>query len=304
MGLDQYVNTFGQVCKKKYGSRVRKLTLDAQFTCPNRDGTLGKGGCTFCNVASFSHEHGNQQSITDQLAEGRARLESKSAKYIAYFQAYTSTYDEFKILKARYDEAVADPHIVGLSVGTRPDCVSDEVIELLASYQERGFDVWLELGLQTSDDNTLKRINRGHNFAAYADTVTRARLRGIKVCTHLILGLPGESLQHNLTSLKQVLAVGVDGLKIHPLHIVEGSTMAKAWRAGRLSLLTKEEYAVNVGEMIRMTPKSIIFHRVTAYAKRPMLLAPDWCSYRWEGLVAIVKNLEQFGGQGEGLTDD
>lgn len=301
MGLDSYVNTFGSVCKQKYGERIRKLTIDAKFTCPNRDGTLGKGGCTYCNVASFSHEHKTELSIQEQLAQGRERLSTKSSKYIAYFQAYTSTYDEYLILKQKYDEAVQDTDIVGLCVGTRPDCVPDEVLELLVGYQNDGVDVWLELGLQSANDLTLKKINRGHTFAAYEDTVKRARRLGIKVCTHLILGLPGEEHADYLQTLQKVLAVGVDGLKLHPLHIVEGSTMAKAWRNGKMQLLELESYAYSVGELIRHTPKEVIFHRVTAYAKKPMLLGPDWCAYRWNGLVAIVDDLEKKGGQGKYL---
>lgn len=286
------------MCKQKYGERIRKLTIDAKFTCPNRDGTLGKGGCTYCNVASFSHEHKTELSIQEQLAQGRERLSTKSSKYIAYFQAYTSTYDEYLVLKQKYGEAIQDNDIVGLCVGTRPDCVPDDVLELLVGYQNDGVDVWLELGLQSANDNTLKKINRGHNFAAYEDTVKRARRLGIKVCTHLILGLPGEEHADYLETLNKVLSVGVDGLKLHPLHIVEGSTMAKAWRNGKMKLLELDSYAYSVGELIRNTPTDVIFHRVTAYAKKPMLLGPDWCAYRWNGLVAIVDDLKQKGGQG------
>ncbi|MGL5392354.1 MAG: TIGR01212 family radical SAM protein [Shewanella sp.] len=307
MGLDAYVNTFGAVCKAKYGERLRKLTIDAKFTCPNRDGTLGRGGCTFCNVASFSHQTAQSLSITEQLAAGKMRYRAakptlQADKFIAYFQAYTSTYDEYQVLMAKYDEAVQDGEIVGLCVGTRPDCVPDKVLDLLVAYQEKGTDVWLELGLQTANDQTLHRINRGHDFACYCDTVKRARSRGLKVCTHLILGLPGETHVDYMATLNAVLQQGVDGLKLHPLHVVEGSTMAKAWRSGRLPLLSIEEYAASVGELIRHTPKEVIFHRVTAYAKKPMLLAPDWCGYRWNGLVAIVDNLERLGGQGAALT--
>ncbi|QFU21682.1 TIGR01212 family radical SAM protein [Shewanella eurypsychrophilus] len=302
MGLDKYVNTFGVACKKQFGEKLKKLTIDAKFTCPNRDGTLGKGGCTYCNVASFSYEHGTELSIADQLKQGRERVAGRTSKYIAYFQAYTSTYDEYLVLKAKYDEAIRDSDIVGLCVGTRPDCVSDEVIELLVSYQKQGIEVWLELGLQSANDKTLKKINRGHSFDDYLDTVSRARAKGLKVCTHLIMGLPGESHQDYLNSLQSILNAGVDGLKLHPLHIVEGSTMAKAWKSDRIKLLTLEEYAYSVGELIRFTPKDIIFHRVTAYAKKPMLLAPDWCAHKWDGLVAIVNDLKAKGGQGSYLN--
>ncbi|QYJ78001.1 TIGR01212 family radical SAM protein [Shewanella acanthi] len=307
MGLDAYVNTFGAVCKARYGQRLRKLTIDAKFTCPNRDGSLGRGGCTFCNVASFSYQESEPLTITQQLQRGKERYKQAKPKltadkFIAYFQAYTSTYDEYQVLMAKYDEAVEDGEIVGLCVGTRPDCVPDNVLDLLVSYQRRGVDVWLELGLQTANDLTLKRINRGHDFACYCDTVKRARERGLKVCTHLILGLPAETHHDYMTTLNAVLKQGVDGLKLHPLHVVEGSTMAKSWRAGRLPLSSIEEYAQSAGELIRHTPRNVIFHRVTAYAKKPMLLAPDWCGYRWNGLVAITENLRQYGGQGSALV--
>ncbi|QBF83894.1 TIGR01212 family radical SAM protein [Shewanella maritima] len=307
MGLDDYVNTFGAECKRRYGGRIKKLTIDAAFTCPNRDGTLGKGGCTFCNVSSFNEQQGKGQSIEVQLHQGKQNLlpsarQSKS-KYIAYFQAYTSTYDEYEVLKNKYDQALADENVVGLHIGTRPDCVPDEVLDLLVEYQHRGIYVWLELGLQTANEQTLKRINRGHSIAQYQDTVERAHQRGLKVCTHLILGLPGESEADYMNSLNYVLKVGVEGLKVHPLHIVEGSTMAKQWRYGSLDTISKQDYATNVAKLIRHTPSDVIFHRVTAYAKKPMLLAPDWCAFRWEGLVAIVDQLREFGGQGSALFE-
>ncbi|MCL1141407.1 TIGR01212 family radical SAM protein [Shewanella gaetbuli] len=312
MGLDDFVNTYGADCKKRYGKRVKKLTIDAKFTCPNRDGTLGKGGCTFCNVASFNDQQGNIKSIAEQLDNAKANVFTNKRvsnshcheQYIAYFQAYTSTYEEYAQLKLKYDQAVEDKQIVALHIGTRPDCVPDEVLDLLVSYQESGIDVWLELGLQTANDDTLKLINRGHNFAAYHDAVTRARKRNIKVCCHLILGLPNETQQDYLDSLQQVITAGVDGIKLHPLHIVDGSTMANQWRYKAFPLLTIDEYADAASVLIQNTPSDIIFHRVTAYAKKPLLLAPDWCAYRWDGLVAIVDRLAKQGGQGSALADD
>lgn len=313
MGLDDYVNTFGLHCKRRYGQRIKKLTIDAQFTCPNRDGTLGVGGCTFCNVASFSSEHGSELPIAVQLSAGKVRAQSAKktlastaattpAKYIAYFQAYTSTYDEYNVLKQKYDQALEDTDIVGLHIGTRPDCVPDEVLDLLVEYQQKGVEVWLELGLQTANDHTLKRINRGHQLDEYRQTVRKARARGINVCTHLILGLPGETSVDYFNSLQTVLGIGVDGLKLHPLHIVEGSVMAKQWRYHPMPLMSLEEYASEVAKLIRHTPIDIIYHRVTAYAKKPILLAPDWCAFRWDGIVAIVNELRDFGGQGSALV--
>lgn len=300
MGLDQFVYTFALYCQQQFGQRVQKLTLDARFTCPNRDGTLGVGGCTFCNVASFSYAANTDAtlSIAEQLHGGKQRLRAKANKFLAYFQAYTSTYEEYALLKQRYDEALKSTDLVGLCVGTRPDCVPDNVLALLAEYQQQGFEVWLELGLQSAHDRTLKRINRGHDFAAYENAVSRARALGLKVCTHLILGLPGETAADHQHTLEKVLAVGVDGLKLHPLHIVDGSVMAKAWRAGRMDSISIEDYAASAGNLIRRTPPAVVYHRVTAYAKPPMLLAPDWCSGRWTGLTAVIDNLAEHGGQG------
>lgn len=302
MGLDKYVHTLGTYMKQRYGSKIHKLTIDAAFTCPNRDGSLGVGGCTFCNVSSFSAEHGSHASVAEQLAAGKQRRGGKEKRYMAYFQAYTSTYDEYEVLKQKYQQALEVSDIVGLCVGTRPDCVPDEVLDLLVSYQQQGMEVWLELGLQTAHDHTLKRINRGHGFAAYEDTVTRARALGLKVCTHLILGLPGETPEHAHQTLDKVLEVGVDGIKLHPLHVVENSIMAKQWRAERLTLWPLERYVATACDLIRRTPESVVFHRVSAYARPPELLAPDWCGDKWLAMNAIVENLAELGGQGSAST--
>ncbi|BDY06387.1 TIGR01212 family radical SAM protein [Ferrimonas sp. YFM] len=300
MGLDQYVHTLGNHMKARYGQKIHKLTIDASFTCPNRDGTLGRGGCTFCNVTSFSAEAGQGKSVALQLAEGKARR-GDAKRYMAYFQAYTSTYDEYQVLKRRYEEALAVSDIVGLCVGTRPDCVPDSVLELLAQYREQGMELWLELGLQSAHDDTLKRINRGHGFDAYRDTVARARAMGLQVCTHLIMGLPGEGPQHAFETLDRVLELGVDGLKLHPLHVVQNSTMAKQYAAGRLPLMDADTYMDTAAEMIRRTPQSVVFHRISAYARPPELVAPQWCGDKWLALNGILDRLKRDGGQGSAL---
>ncbi|WP_278182646.1 TIGR01212 family radical SAM protein [Vibrio misgurnus] len=297
MHLHLLVNTIGQDLQRRYGEKVHKLTLHGGFSCPNRDGTIGRGGCTFCNVASFANEATQQQTIQQQLQD-RAGEIKRANKYLAYFQAYTSTYAEVQVLKSMYEQALEAADIVGLCVGTRPDCVPDAVLQLLAGYVQQGYEVWLELGLQTAHNHTLKRINRGHDFACYAEVTTKARALGIKVCTHLIVGLPGEHRADNLATLQQVLEVGTDGIKLHGLHIVEGSTMAKAWRAGRLSVLEQEEYVAIACAMIRSTPPHIIYHRVSSAARRPTLLAPLWCENRWAAMTAIGQTLAIEGGQG------
>jgi radical SAM protein (TIGR01212 family) len=172
------------------------------------------------------------------------------------------------------------------------------VLDLLSDYVKQGYEIWLELGLQTAHDDTLKRINRGHNFECYAEITKRARALGIKVCTHLIVGLPKETRQHNVETLSKVLEVGTDGIKLHGLHIVEGSTMAKAWRAGKLEAPELEEYVAIASELIRMTPAEIVYHRVSSAARRPTLLSPLWCENRWLAMTEIGRALDIEGAQG------
>ncbi|EQB4043485.1 TIGR01212 family radical SAM protein [Cronobacter sakazakii] len=300
MQLQKLVNMFGGDLTRRYGQKVHKLSLHGGFSCPNRDGTLGRGGCTFCNVASFADETQQHLSIQQQLAQQAARVD-RARRYLAYFQAYTSTFAEVNVLRAMYQQAISQADMVGLCVGTRPDCVPESVLDLLAGYREQGYEVWLELGLQSAKDKTLHRINRGHDFACYQETTRRARARGLRVCTHLIVGLPGETRSDALLSLERVVETGVDGIKLHPLHIVEGSIMAKAWRAGRLSGIALDDYTVTAGEMIRHTPPEIIYHRISASARRPTLLAPLWCENRWTGMVEIDRYLNQHGTQGSAL---
>ena len=251
-------------------------------------------------MASFADEAQQHKSIAEQLAH-QARLVNRAKQYLAYFQAYTSTWAEVQVLRSMYQQAVAQANIVGLCVGTRPDCVPDAVLDLLSEYKEQGYEIWLELGLQSAHDKTLHRINRGHDFACYQRTTRLARERGLKVCTHLIVGLPGEGLQHGLETLEKVVETGVDGIKLHPLHIVQGSIMAKAWQAGRLNGIALDEYTVTAGEMIRHTPPEIVYHRISASARRPTLLAPLWCENRWTGMVEIDRYLHEHGVQGSAL---
>lgn len=301
MQLTDYVNTLGLDLKKRYGEKVHKLTLHGDFSCPNRDGTLGRGGCTFCNVAAFADESQAKQSIQNQLTLRAQEVSHKAKKYLAYFQAYTSTYAEIEQLSMLYKQATASNQIVGICVGTRPDCVSDDVLNLLSSYLFRGYEVWLELGLQSANEATLKHINRGHGFSEYHRICIKARALGIKVCTHLIIGLPRETQIDYQQTLERVLDTGTDGLKLHPLHIVRGATMEKSWRAGRLTTLSLEEYSQAAVSLIRHTPIEVVFHRISATAKTDELLSPLWCEKRWPVQNLMGKMMSELGGQGSAL---
>jgi hypothetical protein len=294
--IDDCVHTLGAHLKARFGVRVRKLALHAGFTCPNRDGTLGRGGCSFCSVLSFNRGD-PQAGVAEQLAARKAEIK-RASRYIAYFQAYTSTYAEVQELHRLYAQATQHPDVVGLCVGTRPDCVPDAVLELLAGYRARGYEVWLELGLQSAHDATLQRIQRGHAVAAYADAVARARHHGVPVCTHLILGLPGETAAMCRQTLQRVLELGVEGLKLHPLMVVKGSRMAADHARGELQPPALDDYAALAADLIRRTPAAVVFHRVTATAQEPTLIAPAWCHTSSPAVQAICANLLRHGVQG------
>ena len=293
--LADYVNTFGQDIKARYGHRVHKIAIDATFTCPNRDGSKGRGGCSFCNNASFSPNGLKPETISSQIDAGKRVIRKRTGAlhYIAYFQAYTNTYGDIDKLRSTYDQALAEQNIVGLSVGTRPDCVPQPVLELLADYQQQGYEVWLELGLQSSFDVTLKRVNRGHDYKEYCDAVDAAHNHSINVCTHLMLGLPGEDKSHALTTLQRVISKGVAGLKIHPLHVVKGTRLANEWRRNEYIPLEFDDYIETVCDMIELTPADVVYHRLTGTAPDKILLAPLWCGKKWQVLNAIKTELER-----------
>jgi hypothetical protein len=307
--LSARVHTFGRAMLERYGERVHKIALDAGFTCPNRDGSKGVGGCTFCNNRSFSPQAegaGRAASALDapgalplaaQCARARERIGrgTGARRFLAYFQAYTNTYADVDTLRALYDQALAVPGVIGLSVGTRPDCVPPPVLDLLADYRDRGHVVWLELGLQSAFDATLQRVNRGHAFAEYEAAARAARARGIPLCCHLIVGLPGEDERHAHASLDRVLEVGVDGLKLHPLHVVKHTRLAIDWKRGDYVPLTQADYTRIAADLIERTPWDIVFHRVTGTATADILLAPGWCAKKWDVLNAIADTLERRG---------
>ena len=295
--LSDRVHTFGQAMLKKHGERVHKIALDAGFTCPNRDGSKGIGGCTFCNNQSFSPGSREALPLAAQFARARGRIarRTRARRYLAYFQAYTNTYAHVDALRALYDDALAAPGVMGLSIGTRPDCVAPPVLDLLAGYQQYGHEVWLELGLQSAFDATLARVNRGHGFAEYAEATRAARARGIPVCCHLIVGLPGEDASHSHASLDRVLDVGVDGLKLHPLHVVKHTRLAIDWKRGDYLPLAEEAYVRIAADLIERTPWAVVYHRVTGIAAPDILLAPAWCAKKWDVLNGITQELERRG---------
>lgn len=296
MALSDYITTFGQYLKSKYGEKVYKLSLHADVTCPNRDGSKGIGGCTFCNNKSFFPNDFEIKSVSEQVNNNVERLTEKTRakKFIAYFQAYSNTYGELQYLQQMYLEALNSPCVIGLCIGTRPDCLTDEVLALLNRIKGLGYEVWIELGLQSSHNQTLDAINRGHSFEDYEDAITRTRLYGLNVCTHLIAGLPGENKSMILESWRKVLDLGVEGVKWHPLHVVKGTQLARQWKAGDYEPIDRDTYLDIVGSALIETPPEVIVHRVmSTVTRKDLLLAPEWTDNRWPVMNGFEQRLEQ-----------
>jgi len=279
----------------RFGCTVYKLQIDAGFTCPNRDGTVGYGGCTYCD-GRFSRlrQRGPLPSVTEQIENGKAFYRGKrgAQQFIAYFQTATNTYAPLARLKALYDEALAQDDIVGLSVGTRPDCVPDTVIDLFEEYA-RDRHVWLEYGLQSIHDRTLRLINRGHDSAAFLDALDRTAGRGVNICVHIIVGLPGETREDMLQTARALASLPIQGIKIHLLLALSGTPLGDLYERGKLRMLTRDEYVSTVCDILEILPPEVVIQRLTADGYRDIYLGPDWGSNKMAVLNAIDGELRR-----------
>ena len=269
------LNTF---LRAWFGERVQKITVDAGLTCPNRDGTVGRGGCIYCNCrGAGSGAFGRGQTITEQLELGRNFLgrRYKARKFIAYFQSYSNTYAPLSHLKQIYREALDVPGIVGLAIGTRPDCVDDEILDLLAT-MARDKLIWLEYGLQSAHDSTLARINRGHDVAAFTRAVQQSQARKLLVCAHVILGLPGETREEMLATADFIAGLSVDGVKLHFLYVIKATALEALYRSGRYRCLTQDQYVALACEFIERLPPKMVIQRITGDPHPKELVAPQW----------------------------
>jgi radical SAM protein (TIGR01212 family) len=279
------------------GARVAKLPVDAGFTCPNRDGTRGSGGCAFCDGrGSRLRRAGSLPTVTEQLRAGAARYRALGyGRFIPYFQTFTNTHAPRSRLEALWDEALAfSPEVVGLAVGTRPDCVPDDVLDALAARARRA-RVFLELGLQSAHPATLARVNRCHGWEESADAVARAAARGLGVVAHLILGLPGETPAMMRATARAVAALPVAAVKIHALLVLEGTPLAAAWRGGAVPLPALPEYAAWAADVLEELPPHVAIQRVTADARRDLLLAPAWAREKPAVIAAVERELARRG---------
>ena len=278
-----------------FGCRVHKVTVDAGLNCPNRDGTLSTGGCIYCNAkGSGTGFHLQGLSITRQIERSKARIARrfKTNKLMAYFQSFTNTYAPVEHLKSLYDEALAIENVVGLAIGTRPDCVTLPVLDLLEVYAKEHL-IWIEYGLQSAHDRTLSLINRGHDFACFERAVSATLDRNINICAHVILGLPGESRQEMLETADAVAAMGIDGIKLHLLYVVRGTPMESLYRDGRYRYLEQREYAERVCDFIERLPETMIIQRLTGDPHPKELVAPAWSLQKKETLDLIHRLFEE-----------
>lgn len=288
-------NTFSAELKRVFGCRVHRISVDAGFSCPNRDGTLGTDGCIYCGGRG-SGAHGILQgaSISEQIEAGKEVMtrKYKAKRFLAYFQAYSNTYAPAETLRHFYDEALAMSDVAGLIVGTRPDCLPPETVALLAEYARNTY-FWLELGLQSPLDRTLEYLGRGHDFAAFENAVRSCKREGIRICAHVILGLPGESRKEMLETAEVLNRLGIDGVKIHLLHVMKDTPLAERYDRGEVRMLDRDEYVGLVCDFLEQLRPEVSIQRLTGDGGHDHLVAPLWSLRKFEILNAIDYELER-----------
>ena len=287
-------NSFNRVLRDRFRARVYKIGLRLDFTCPNRDGKVAVGGCIYCN--NTSHTVQNYQprtSVTGQLEQGARALmrRHKAEKFVAYFQSYSNTYESVTKLASLYREALDFPGVVGLAIATRPDCLGDDVLDLLAELSERTY-LWLEVGLESMVDRTLAWVNRGHTLSDYIDAVARAKQRQLRICTHLILGFPGESRAEMLATPALLNRLGIDGVKLHNLHVIKNTQLEQFYKLGQVPLFSREEYINLMIDFVERLDPEMVIHRLSGEAQRAITVAPEWSIDKRGVHNAIVKAFE------------
>lgn len=283
--------SFNRYLRERFGCKVYKISINGGFTCPNRDGTLGTRGCIFCSAGgSGDFAESPELSITQQIEKGKERVKNKikSGKYIAYFQAFTNTYAPVETLRKKFTEAINHPDIVMLSVATRPDCLPEEVIELLKELNEIK-PVCVELGLQTIHEKSAEYIRRGYKLECYDNAVKRLKSAGLEVVCHIILGLPGETKSDMLESVDYACKSGIDGIKLQLLHVLKGTDLAKDYENEKFRVLTMDEYLDILKSCLDIIPKNIVIHRLTGDGAKKDLIAPLWSADKKRVLNAVSR---------------
>lgn len=287
--------TYASYLRETYQQPTKKISLHAGFSCPNRDGTLSLDGCIYCEPSSFSpHAQSSALPLMQQLHQGVTAGHHRGIHcFVAYFQSYTNTYAPVSKLHDTYDTIRAFPEIKGLTIGTRPDCLDYEKAALINSYTNE-YEVWLELGLQSSHNQTLRLINRGHEYEAFEQAVSLLRdFPKIKRCAHVILGLPGETQEMETQTAKRLADYHIDGVKIHPLYVVKGTALAEAYGHGKITLLTQDEYVMRAINFLGYLPKDTVIQRLTADCPDDDLIAPDWIKHKQQLLNQLVTSMKE-----------
>lgn len=298
--LDRPYYSLDAYCKKRYGAKVYKIALDAGLTCPNRDGTLGNRGCIFCSAGgSGDFAVKPTYSVAKQLEEGQAMFGKKKTGdlFIAYFQAYTNTYGNPSYLKEIYEEALKQPQIVGISIATRPDCLPQEILDLLVSLKSKypTKDIWVELGLQTIHDSTAAYIRRGYKLDIFEEAVTNLQTRGIPVIVHVILGLPGETNEMILETIHYLNKKNIFGIKLQLLHVLKETDLANDYLAGNFETLSKDQYMSLLITCLKQLSPDIVVHRLTGDGPKDLLIAPTWSLYKRDFFNTLHRHLKQTG---------
>jgi len=276
--MNKRYNDLNTYFRNIFRCRVQKIAIDAGLTCPNRDGTISTGGCIYCNArGSGTGAYMEGLSIKDQIIKGKKALSKryKAKKFIAYFQSFSNTYAHLDKLKRLYEEALSVDDVVGLSIGTRPDCINEPVLKLLQDYAKK-YMIWIEYGLQSSHDKTLDIINRGHDFQCFKKAVEATKDRGIKICSHVILGLPNEDRTHMLETAKLLAGMNIDGIKLHLLYVVRGTRLEALYRQGNYRCLEQQEFACLVCDFLELLPQKMVIQRLTGDPHPKELVAPLW----------------------------
>lgn len=297
MSSNKVYNDFPSFLKRHFPFKVQKISINAGFTCPNRDGNIGVGGCTYCNNQTFSPAYcKTDKTVTQQLEDGKLFFAHKypSMKYLAYFQSYTNTYGSFEELKKKYEEALTVKDVVGLVIGTRPDCISEELLTYLGELSKSTF-VLLEYGIETTSDQTLKRVNRGHDYASVVEAIKRTKNHGILTGGHVILGLPGETPEFILSQAKSLSKLPLDTLKLHQLQIIKGTQMAKEYseHPEDFHISTLEDYISLVIEYLKHLNPNIVVERFISQSPKELIIASDWGIRNYEFTMKLIKQMKE-----------
>ncbi|MBC2305587.1 TIGR01212 family radical SAM protein [Listeria booriae] len=286
-------HTWNYCLRDHFGYKVFKVALDGGFDCPNRDGTVAHGGCTFCSAAGSGDFAGDRvDDLQTQFHTIKEKMHTKwkDGKYMAYFQAFTNTHAPVAELREKYESVLNEPGVVGLSIATRPDCLPDDVVDYLAELNDRIY-LWVELGLQSAHNETGVLINRAHDYDCYVEGVAKLHARGIRVCTHIINGLPRETPEMMMQTVQKVVESGVAGIKIHLLHLLKGTPMVQQYQNGELKFLTKDDYVSLVCDQLEILPPEMVIHRITGDGAIDDLIGPIWSLNKWEVLNSIDAEL-------------